>query len=399
MVLVAASLGLVLYSVAGISGSESAIVALTALTFLILYNAVSMRLRDRTDVGSQIADLSRGTADLARQVAEFGRRLAAVEGRVVSANSAGADRIQAVVGEINELGVLVKQLAVSVASHDDMLSSGALAAAPAAAGKPDNEQQTDLPFSAENTGIVASAVAPACCHRGGPRPPQSGANPRRREKRGGGKPDRYLSAADGDLAAAQGALLRGGDAAARRQGSASRRRRFHRGRGSSRADRADRSHGDAALRAGAAPADGAQQGGRGILQRRRGDARQSDHLRAMPRFPRGQSRAGAVLRARIQAGDVSQSGPSRNRTSRGFGAARLPFLDRSRQRSQDRAARTGRPRRPLHQGARGIAARSKADLGVRHSSIRPFGSARPLRHRSDRRTDRRRTRGGRSARL
>src|SRR5271168_4388307 len=115
MVLVAASLGLVLYAVAGISGSESAIVALTALTFLILYNAVSMRLRDRTDVGSQIADLSRGTADLARQVAEFGRRLAAVEGRVASANSTGADRIQTVIGEINELGVLVKQLASPVA--------------------------------------------------------------------------------------------------------------------------------------------------------------------------------------------------------------------------------------------------------------------------------------------
>ena len=90
MVLVAASLGLILYSVAGISGTESAIVALTALTFLILYNAVSMRLRDRTDVGGQIADLSRGTADLARQVAEFGRRLAAVEGRVASANPPSA---------------------------------------------------------------------------------------------------------------------------------------------------------------------------------------------------------------------------------------------------------------------------------------------------------------------
>src|SRR3982751_5776982 len=125
MVLVAASLGLALYAMAGISGTESAIVALAALTFMILYNAVSMRLRDRTDVGGQIADLSRGTADLARQVAEFGRRLAAVEGRVTSANSANADRIQAVVGEINELGVLVKQLAVSVANHDDTLASGA----------------------------------------------------------------------------------------------------------------------------------------------------------------------------------------------------------------------------------------------------------------------------------
>ena len=71
MVLVAASLGLILYSVAHLSGTESAIVALAALTFMILYNAVSMRLRDRSDVGSQIADLSRGTADLARQVAEF----------------------------------------------------------------------------------------------------------------------------------------------------------------------------------------------------------------------------------------------------------------------------------------------------------------------------------------
>src|SRR3978361_2489392 len=89
MVLVAASLGLTLYSLAGIDGMESAIVALTALTFLILYNAVSMRLRDRTDVGGQISDLSRGTADLARQIAEFGRRLAAVEGRGASANSAG----------------------------------------------------------------------------------------------------------------------------------------------------------------------------------------------------------------------------------------------------------------------------------------------------------------------
>jgi len=157
MVLVAASLGLVLYSMAGISGSESAIAALTALTFLILYNAVSMRLRDRTDVGSQIADLSRGTADLARQVAEFGRRLAAVEGRVVSANSAGADRIQAAFGEITELGVLVKQLAVSVASHDDILSSGAPIAPCAPAGNPDQEQQ----FAGEDTPSASIAMAPA----------------------------------------------------------------------------------------------------------------------------------------------------------------------------------------------------------------------------------------------
>ncbi|MGH6752483.1 MAG: EAL domain-containing protein [Bradyrhizobium sp.] len=174
MVLVAASLGLVLHSVAGFSGTESAIVALTALTFLILYNAVSMRLRDRSDVGGQIADLSRGTADLARQVAEFGRRLAAVEGRVVSANSAGSDRIQAVVGEINELGVLVKQLASSVASHDDMLAAGIAAAPPAppvAAYRPDPEPETEQRHAPE---LAAPSVArPAPVAAAAPAPPKA----------------------------------------------------------------------------------------------------------------------------------------------------------------------------------------------------------------------------------
>jgi cyclic-di-GMP phosphodiesterase TipF (flagellum assembly factor) len=157
MVLVAASLGLILYSIAGISGTQSAIVALTALTFLILYNAVSMRLRDRTDVGGQIADLSRGTADLARQVAEFGRRLAAIEGRMNSANSNGADRIQAVTGEISELGVLVKQLAVSVASHDDMLSS-AIRAAVAPASRPEPQPRNEIPAAAAEIRVAAAAT-------------------------------------------------------------------------------------------------------------------------------------------------------------------------------------------------------------------------------------------------
>lgn len=140
MVLVAASLGLVLYAVAGISGTESAIVALTALTFLILYNAVSMRLRDRSDVGGQIADLSRGTADLARQVAEFGRRLAAIEGRIASSNSTNSDRIQSVVGEINELGGLVRQLATTVSTHEDLLAGNA----PAPVARPEPEAPIDL---------------------------------------------------------------------------------------------------------------------------------------------------------------------------------------------------------------------------------------------------------------
>src|SRR5579863_9708459 len=154
MVLVAASLGLILYSVAGISGTESAIVALTALTFLILYNAVSMRLRDRTDVGGQIADLSRGTADLARQVGEFGRRLVAVEGRLASANHASADRVQSLAGEINELGGLVKQLAISLASHEEILSAR-MAGAASSEGR-QNAPATEPALAVEAPTLVAT---------------------------------------------------------------------------------------------------------------------------------------------------------------------------------------------------------------------------------------------------
>lgn len=163
MVLVAASLGLVLYAVAGISGTESAIVALTALTFLILYNAVSMRLRDRSDVGGQIADLSRGTADLARQVAEFGRRLAAIEGRIASANSTNSDRIQSVVGEINELGGLVKQLASTVSAHEDLLAGNAPVPhpAPIPVAKPEPESPLDLIATVEERPVATPALPAA----------------------------------------------------------------------------------------------------------------------------------------------------------------------------------------------------------------------------------------------
>lgn len=164
MVLVAASLGLILYSVAGMSGSESAIVALAALTFLILYNAVSMRLRDRSDVGSQIADLSRGTADLARQVAEFGRRLSAVEGRVVSSNSVSTDRLQGVISEINELGGLMKQLAVTVAQHEDLIAAIPSQAQPAAsAPTPSASAEPVRPAAAApaSTPVVEPKIAPA----------------------------------------------------------------------------------------------------------------------------------------------------------------------------------------------------------------------------------------------
>jgi cyclic-di-GMP phosphodiesterase TipF (flagellum assembly factor) len=118
MVLIAASCGAVLYLMFGLSGAEAMLVALAVLTALAMYNAVSMRVRDRADVGAQIADLSRGTADLARQVAELDRRISALEGQGVGI----ADKIRAgtapISAELGEIGALVKQLAETVALHE-----------------------------------------------------------------------------------------------------------------------------------------------------------------------------------------------------------------------------------------------------------------------------------------
>ncbi len=164
MVLIAASLGLVLYAMAGFGISESAIVALTALTFLILYNAVSMRLRDRSDVGAQIADLSRGTAELARQVAEFGRRLATVEQRTTALDAKSQERVQTALSEISELGALVKQLAVSIAAHDDLL-----AATPRPVPAPSNAQQGPRPTATDIEWVDAPVLPQPAA-----RAPQSG---------------------------------------------------------------------------------------------------------------------------------------------------------------------------------------------------------------------------------
>ncbi len=158
MVLVSASVGIVLYTVTALRASESAIVALTVLTFLILYNAVSMRLRGDNNAEGQIADLSQGVADLARQVSDFGRRLAAAESKIASANSGGSDRVQSglqsALGEINELGGLVKQLAATVAAHDDMLTD-----LPPAASAPAFEPVApERPVHREP---LARAIAPA----------------------------------------------------------------------------------------------------------------------------------------------------------------------------------------------------------------------------------------------
>ncbi len=116
MVLIAASLGAVLYLGFQMEPRTAGLVALAALVAMGLFNTISNRLSDRRTLGDQIADLSRGTADLARQVAEMGRRLNAMEARVDKA----VDRTHAVeplAAEMGELGNLVRNIAETVAAH------------------------------------------------------------------------------------------------------------------------------------------------------------------------------------------------------------------------------------------------------------------------------------------
>ena len=130
MVLIAGSLAAVCYLFFGLSAAESAVIGLAALTGLALYNTVSTRLRDRADIGDQIADLSRLTADLAKHMAETRRNLSAAENKVDGAVTRLRAAIDPVTSEIGELGSLVKQLAETVAQHEAALSRGA-APAPA----------------------------------------------------------------------------------------------------------------------------------------------------------------------------------------------------------------------------------------------------------------------------
>jgi len=133
MVLIAGSFGAVLYLGFKLDGSTSALVALAALTGLALYNAVTTRLRDRGDLGDQIADLSRGTGDLARQVAEISRRLNAMESKAETNVNRARGAVDPIAAEIGELGNLVRQIADTVATHESVFQKhGAMPERPAA---------------------------------------------------------------------------------------------------------------------------------------------------------------------------------------------------------------------------------------------------------------------------
>ena len=153
MVLIAGSIGAVLYLAFKLDAPTSAIVALAALTGMAFYNTVSNRLRDRGDLGDQIADLSRGTGDLARQVAEIGRRLNAMETRVESTVSRARSVVDPIAAEISELGSLVRQIADTVAAHESALQDQGALPARAAADAPGSDAPLAL---SENDAITGA---------------------------------------------------------------------------------------------------------------------------------------------------------------------------------------------------------------------------------------------------
>jgi cyclic-di-GMP phosphodiesterase TipF (flagellum assembly factor) len=146
MVLIAGSLGFVVYLRFGFTGAESALVTIGVLAALAVYNAVAARKHDRLEVNNQLANLARGSGDLVRQLAEFGRRLSTIEAKADSMIERALATAQPLAAEIEELSALVKQLADSVAAHEVVLH--------------DSVQLNDR-GSARRPSIVSAEAAPA----------------------------------------------------------------------------------------------------------------------------------------------------------------------------------------------------------------------------------------------
>lgn len=121
MVLIAASIAGALFLAFKFDALTASLIGLCALVCMTIYNTMSNRLRDRVELGDQVADLSRGTADLAKQVAEMGRRLNAVETNVAATVNRARGAVDPLAQELGELGTLVRQLADTVAGHDAAL--------------------------------------------------------------------------------------------------------------------------------------------------------------------------------------------------------------------------------------------------------------------------------------
>jgi cyclic-di-GMP phosphodiesterase, flagellum assembly factor TipF len=121
MVLIAGSIGTIVYLHFGLDGTGSAIIGLIALIGLAMFNAVTHRTQGGGADSGEVADLARGLGDLARQVAELGRRVGAIESRAQAAVEKTLAATQPLDAEIGEVGDILKQVAETVAAHDTQL--------------------------------------------------------------------------------------------------------------------------------------------------------------------------------------------------------------------------------------------------------------------------------------
>lgn len=169
MLLIASSMGLALHRLAGVAPLHAAVAALAMLVVMMLYRAVSLRFERRDEPDDRIASLSHGTAELARQVTEFGRRLNAVENRLAAlpASSGAALRrsdsqlLDPLRNEMSELGELMRQLAETVAAHDEMLTEVRAQPQPQPQPVPSSPAVAARPAPAVELPVAAPVVAAA----------------------------------------------------------------------------------------------------------------------------------------------------------------------------------------------------------------------------------------------
>jgi len=121
MVLISVSFAAVLYLTLALPIVGALLCGIAALAGLALCTIVASALRGANPWSGRIVDLSRGIADLARQVAELGRRVAVMEGKVESAVE--QTDTSPLTAELDEIGVLIRQLAEQVSAHDAVLQA------------------------------------------------------------------------------------------------------------------------------------------------------------------------------------------------------------------------------------------------------------------------------------
>jgi cyclic-di-GMP phosphodiesterase TipF (flagellum assembly factor) len=167
MLLIAVSLGAIMYFSFGFGRLEAAVVTIATLTGLALFNSATTRAKDRSDVGTQIADLSRGVADLARQVGEISRKQLTLEADLAASSGKMRALIDPVSTEIVQLGSLLKEVADAVALHEQALVELAQASAEAAPAPVATPPETAKTVDRAELGEPESAVAPT--HRGSAR--------------------------------------------------------------------------------------------------------------------------------------------------------------------------------------------------------------------------------------